>query len=195
MKRIFLATIISLSVLTGGCSSSNHKIYTPYDKAMQYSEVFIPIKSENNQEYHRVMNFGDFQIIQTFKNNQQVYIPDSDNIQKPDNVQVLAYSYSKYGTAAVLYSFDLLKAKQTIGDSKQYFTYVDHQINKRKQITDQIVGLPIIQTTTNKVVQNEYKRNRKLFNDPSKKINADIQKELNKQYPGVFTIQDFKFFH
>lgn len=198
MKRILITAAISLSIFMTGCSSSsNQKIYTPNDRAMQYSEVFIPVQSSGNQEYHRVMNFGDFQIIQTFKNGQQVYTKGQDHIKKPDDTSALVYAYSPQGyTAAVLYSFNLQKAKQTIGDSSQYFDYVDHQVNKDTQIVDKVVGLNIVKKITEEVINDKnIVKSKSLFKDHSENVKKEVQRRLNLAYPNVFMIQDFKLFH
>ena len=197
MKHILIASAISLALLMSGCSTSSPKTYTPNDKAMQYSEVFIPVQSSGDQEYHRVMNFGDFQIIQTFKNGQEIYDKDMKHIKKADNTNALIYAYSPQGyTAAVLYSFNLQKAKQTIGDSSQYFDYVDHQINKDKQIIDKVVGLNIVKRITEEVINdNNIVKSKSLFKDNTNNVKNEVQRRLNLEYPGVFAIQDFKLFH
>lgn len=198
MKRVLIATAISLALFMSGCSnSSSQKIYTPDDKAMQYSEVFIPVQAAGVQEYHRVMNFGDFQIIQTFKNGNKIYDEKNNYIKKADEVSALVYSYSPQGyTGAVLYSFNLPKAKETIRDSSQYFDYVDHQVSKDEQIVEKVVGLGIVKKITGEVINDKnLVKSQALFQDNSARIRTEIQKRLNQQYPGVFTIQDFKLFH
>lgn len=178
MKKYILAGIIGSALLLSACSSE--KQTTPYT-AKPFSET---VYNMPNIKYNRVLNFGDFQVVE--------YQDLKSNTVDPTQTIVVVPVLDRHNKGAVVaYTFDKELARRYITDPKRYVLTSSKAFDQKtrdENPASYVVGMEDVRYATMQVVGNPSYMNNKLFADNRDTIAQEIQNRLNTLYPGTFHV-------
>lgn len=186
MQKTILFAAIGSAFLLSACSSHDDQ---PRYTSKPFSETVFNVNSEH-VKYNRVINFGDFQVVE--------YQDLKSNTVDPTQTVVVVPALDNKGKGAIVaYSFDRDLVQRYIKDPSKYVITTSQAFNGKISEDNPAqfaVGMDAVKYATMQVVGNpSYMRN-SLFKDNVDAVAQAIQDRLNTSYPGAFHIKEVKIF-
>lgn len=180
MNKILMVGVLSSVIALSACSSNKEAV--PYT-AKPFSETVYNVPGV---KYNRVLNFGEFQVVE--------YQDLNANRVDPTKTVVVLPVIDKKGKGVLVgYTFDRQLVNKYITDPRRYVLTSSKAFDQRigdDNPVSYVVGMEDVKYATMQVLSVPSYRNNKLFSNNLDTIAAEIQKRLNTLYPGAFQIQE-----